>query len=338
MKMLQKLKAHFRQTAKDMKNMTFKEKADHLWTYYKEYAFVVIMVLIIAGGVIVSFLTPVPTLVSSGTLVNVSLTLEGHDHLTDVFYEEVLGSPDGKVALTTANYSTLGTMDSIDASYQAYMGVSAKVEARELDYLLMDQVGLNYYGSQDMLMDLRKLLSEEEIRQLDAQGYLGYAAREDISSADLMQMYLEGRVIFLLESGLSEEELVQMYAEHGRFYYDGKKLTEEEVLQRYAEGKPVFTVYANMTEEELWKLYAADEDSRVTFDIKGELAAQESEQPIAFDVMEDAYFLPVAINLSGLEFAREAIQTDMPVYLVFIDNTPNFETCQKLWEHIKNWE
>ena len=338
MKLFENLKTHFQRTARDMKGMTFKEKADHLWTYYKEYAFVVIMVLIIAGGVIVSFLTPVPKLVSSGTLVNVSLTLEGHDHLTDVFYEEVLGSPEGKVALTTANYSTLGTVDSIDASYQAYMGVTAKVEAKELDYLLMDQVGLNYYGNQDMLMDLRKILSEEELRQLDAEGHLGYAAREDLSSADLMQLYLEGRVIFLLEAGLSREELVQMYAEHGRFYYDGKKLTEEEVLQRYAENKPIFTIYGDMTEEEIWKLYEADEDSRVTFDIKGELMAQESEQPFAFDVMADGYFLPVAINLSGLKFAREAIQTDMPVYLVFIDNTPNFETCQKLWEHIKNWQ
>ncbi len=332
MKLFQSMKAHWQKTAKDMKGMTFKEKADHLWTYYKEYAFVVIMVLIIVGGVIISLLTPVPTLVSSGSLVNVSLTLEGHDHLTDVFYKDVLGSPDGKIALTTANYSTLGTVDAVDASYQAYMGVTAKVEARELDYLLMDQVGLNYYGSQDMLMDLRRILSEEELRQLDAENHLGYAAKEELTTADLMQLYLDGRVIFLLEDELTEEQLGQMYDTQGQFFADGKQLSKEELLERYAQKSPVFTVYKDMTEEELWKRYEAD---RIAFDIKGELTARED---VSFDVMTDSYFLPIAINLSGLKFAQEAIQTEMPVYLVFIDNTPNFETCQKLWEHIKNWQ
>lgn len=331
MKLFQSLKAHFKKTAKDMKGMTFAEKADHLWTYYKEYAFVVIMVLIIVGGVIISLLTPVPTLVSSGTLVNVSLTMEGHDHLTDVFYKEVLGSPDGKTALTTANYSTLGTVDAVDASYQSFMGVAAKVEAKELDYLLMDQVGLNYYGSQDMLMDLRKILPEEELRQLDAEGYLGYAAKEDLTSADLMRLYLEGRVIFVLEGELTEEALQQMYAEHELFFSDGEKLSLQELLERYAQGLPIFTIYKNKTEEEIWKLYEAE---KVAFDIKGELMPRES---MTFDVMTDDDFMPIAINLSGLKFAKEAIQTEMPVYLVFIDNTPNFETCQKLWEHIKNW-
>lgn len=331
MKLFQSIKAHCQKTAKDMKGMTFKEKADHLWTYYKEYAFVVIMVLIIVGGVIISLLTPVPTLVSSGSLVNVSLTMEGHDHLTDVFYKDVLGSPDGKIALTTANYSTLGTVDAVDASYQAYMGVTAKVEAKELDYLLMDQVGLNYYGSQDMLMDLRRILPEEELRQLDAEGHLGYAAKEDLASADLMQLYLDGRVVFLLEGELTEEQLRQMHGEQA-FYADGKQLSVEELLERYAKKSPVFTIYKDVTEEDLWKRYEADS---IAFDIKGEMTARED---VTFDVMADSYFLPIAINLSGLKFAQEAIQTEMPVYLVFIDNTPNFATCQKLWEHIKNWQ
>lgn len=246
MKMFQSMKAHFKRTAKDMKGMTFREKVDHLWTYYKEYAFAIIMALIIVGAVIVSLFTPVPTLVSSGTLVNVSLSLEGHDYLTDVFYEQVLGSPDGKVALNTANYSNQDTVDAVDESYQAFMGVSAKVEAKELDYLLLDQVGLDFYGSEDMIMDLRRLLPQEELEQLFAEDRLRFA--------------------------MSEEG-------------DALKGTEEE----------------------------------------------------DFSLMHSNTYIPIAIDLTGTKFAQEAIQTQMPVYISFIDNTPNFETCQKLWEHIKNW-
>ena len=196
-KLFQRIKKGFSKLGNDMKDMTFLQKVDHLWTYYKEYAAVVIMSLVIVLAVLISALTPPETIVHSGTMVNVSLSLEGHDYLTDVFYEKVLGSPEGKVALTDTMYTGTDTVDSVEESYQAYMGISAKVEAKELDYMLMDPNAMNYYGSDDILMDLRELLDPEELEQLHKDGEIsahmfrnilkGYANVVDISKFTVIE-------------------------------------------------------------------------------------------------------------------------------------------------------
>ena len=42
-----KLKEHFAQEKARLKEMTWKEKLDHIWTYYKEYMFVALMLVIV---------------------------------------------------------------------------------------------------------------------------------------------------------------------------------------------------------------------------------------------------------------------------------------------------
>ena len=47
-----KLREHFEKLKQDLKPMTFTEKLDHIWTYYKYYGLGIFCVLIIVGGLI----------------------------------------------------------------------------------------------------------------------------------------------------------------------------------------------------------------------------------------------------------------------------------------------
>lgn len=183
-----KLRDHFRKLREDLKPMTTWEKVDHIWTYYKEMMFVAFMVIMIFVAIIMSVNNLGYTLYASGVMSNTSLSIEGHDYLTDVFYEDVLGNPKkGRIQLTTSTlyveYSDLEK--AANETYQAYMGVLATIESKNLDYMLLDSRSFKFYVDEDIYMDLRELLPAEELQQLQEQGMLisPYAEGESAETA-----------------------------------------------------------------------------------------------------------------------------------------------------------
>lgn len=167
-----KLKEHFSQEKARLKEMTFKEKLEHIWTYYKEYMFVALMVILVVVIVLSAVLNQDLEFYACGNMSNVELSREGHKYLTDVFFEDVLGNPEGKIYLTTSTLKGSSTVDATNDTFSTTMGILSQVEGKDLDYMLMDPYSFEHYVDERIYMDLNTLLSQEELDQLYAQGMI----------------------------------------------------------------------------------------------------------------------------------------------------------------------
>ena len=74
----------------DMRPMTLAQKADHLWTYYKEYLLVLALAVIFLGAGFTMIKAQTQETLVSGMMVNISISQEGYDYLS-VDYLEKLG-------------------------------------------------------------------------------------------------------------------------------------------------------------------------------------------------------------------------------------------------------
>lgn len=173
------LKEHLAKLKKDMEPMTFKEKVDHIWTYYKYHMLVAFCVLFIIGGALYSFFMPRETILIAGVQCNAKMTNEGYDYLTKDFQTNVLKETEGKTVLHSFEFYGEGTVEAVEHTTQAYYSVTSYVEAQELDYMLMDLYSLRYFGSDRLYMDLRDILSADELAELDEQGLIIYEESEE---------------------------------------------------------------------------------------------------------------------------------------------------------------
>lgn len=202
-----KLRAHFAKLREDLKPMTFAEKADHIWTYYKYYALGIFCVVIILGGILYGIVAPQPELHIGGVQCNMEMSLEGYDYLNKDF-QSLLGKTKGKTELRTFWFYGEATVDALTDTYKAHSSVTAYVESKKLDYMLVDMYSFKYFAGDRIFLDLRELLSEEELQRLDAEGMLLYEEAEgseekvpraiNIVNMPLIQDHLETAECYLV--------------------------------------------------------------------------------------------------------------------------------------------
>lgn len=157
----------FKRLIEEMKPMTFAQKVDHLWTYYKEYLVVVALVgIFLCAGFTVIKAQNVETLVS-GMMVNISISQEGYDYLS-VDYLEKLGGVEGKqkAELDYTNFSSLEDPTNSEDNYSSMLILLARVSGGMLDYMILDKFAMEYYIVQDVYLDLREFFTPEEIEEL----------------------------------------------------------------------------------------------------------------------------------------------------------------------------
>lgn len=151
----------------DLKPMTFSQKLEHLWSYYKEYLWIVLFVLIMLCLPVVTMVAQSREVLVSGMAVNVALTDEGIDYLTEDYMERLGGDEDKQVAeLNYANFSSLEDPTSSEDNYSAMTILVARVSGGMLDYMLLDKFAMEYYIVQDVYLDLREFFTEEELAEL----------------------------------------------------------------------------------------------------------------------------------------------------------------------------
>ncbi len=174
------LKTHFQKLGRDLKDMTLGQKLDHIWTYYKEYMLVLLVIIAVIVAVITSVVNAQIPVLSSGVMSNCELSTQGHTYMTDGFREEYLSGQEGRVQLTKSEMSmTNQSVQSIDASYNAYMGVISMVNAQTLDYIFLDAQSMSRYMEEAFFRDLSQILPAEELDALEQAGKIVYFQRTD---------------------------------------------------------------------------------------------------------------------------------------------------------------
>jgi hypothetical protein len=165
----------FRKLPQTLKPMTWKQRFDHLWEYYRFTFFVVAACVIIGVSLMVDVIMNHQVVLFAGTSINVTVSEEETAKLN----EELLAIYEGdasKKEVVTLNvgtpFVTEGEPD-MEQVYVELMRVVSQISAKELDYLLLDKNGMDYFVGAEAGEDLRTLVSEEYYKLLEPYVVMG---------------------------------------------------------------------------------------------------------------------------------------------------------------------
>lgn len=190
--MIAKWKAGFKKLLEEIKPMPFKKKVDHIWTYYKEHLFMVAFAGMLIFALVSSALSAGKEIVLSGMLTNVGMSMDGYSYLTDRYFEEMGGnSKKQEVGLSSMEFKVpdLMDVDGVNESYVSAMSLISMVENKMVDYVIMDEGSMEYFMTQDFYLDLRKLLTAQELEQWKAADNLVFAQVMDESGNEVTDIF-----------------------------------------------------------------------------------------------------------------------------------------------------
>lgn len=164
---------------RDLKPMTWKQRAEHIWMYYKYYLVVVFLVTFTLSLTATMLISRSRETLVSGIMVNVYMEQTGYNYLTEDYLAD-LGGDEGRqvVELTSVNFGDPMDPNDGEDSFYASQILTARVSGAMLDYMLMDKFGFEYYISQEVYLDLREVLTAEELEKLDEQKKIVYIMEE----------------------------------------------------------------------------------------------------------------------------------------------------------------
>lgn len=176
----------------DMKPMTFKEKVEHLWMYYKEYLWVAGLVFMALALVVTIITSRTKTTLVSGIMANITITQDGYNYLSSEYQEHLGGDKKHIVELDYTKFGDMLDAGSGEDGYYSAMVLTARVSGGLLDYMLLDKYALEYYITQEVYMDLRQFFTAEELAALKAENRLIYAQQADETDAWVVAVDIAG--------------------------------------------------------------------------------------------------------------------------------------------------
>lgn len=159
----------------DLKGMTFAEKVDHLWTYYKEVLLVIGLVALLVFATVSSIQNLSKNIVSTGVYANITMTPAGMRYMKDGFAEHLgVDNIDDVVEVNYTNFSSLVDPGSSENNYTAAQVLVSLVTAGRMDYALLDKLALEFYITQEVFLDLREFFTPEQLQELEDKDMLVY--------------------------------------------------------------------------------------------------------------------------------------------------------------------
>lgn len=216
----------FKELKADLKPMTWPQRLDHLWTYYKYYLLIAVVVLVFLAAIITGIVNASKEVLISGMLVNVSMEQKGFHYLSEG-YEQVLGATGNQVVeLTSTNFEDLETSEDLEANYNAAQVLIARVSGGLLDYAIIDQMAFEFYLTQEVYLDLREFFTQEELQRLAQADMLAYAKLADseqswpvavkITNWDFTKdnIKTKGEIYFVISGNSPDLEAIRGLLEH----------------------------------------------------------------------------------------------------------------------------
>ena len=170
----------FKELREDLKTMNFKEKVDHLWTYYKEYLLILVLVGLVVAFICSMIINSNKKILLSGMMINTTISQQGYNYMSQDYHTYLNADPKWEVVqLEYTNFSSLADPTSTEDNYNASMMLIARVGAGMLDYALMDQLALEFYANQEVFLDLREFFTEEELEAMGSRVWWAKPVPED---------------------------------------------------------------------------------------------------------------------------------------------------------------
>lgn len=218
----------FKELREDLKPMTFPQKLDHLWTYYKYYLLVALVVLVFVAALVTGIVNANKEVLISGMMANISMKQAGFNYLSEG-YEEVLGATGNQVVeLTYTNFEDLETSDDVETNYNAAQVLTARVSGAMLDYAILEQMSFEFYLTQEVYLDLREFFTEEELQRLAEADMLAYARDAETGNRWPVAVKIttwpftrdnistQGEIYFIISGNSPDMEAIRGILEHIR--------------------------------------------------------------------------------------------------------------------------
>lgn len=157
---LEGLKSHLR-------DMTWKERLDYLWEYYKWVAILAGIAVVIAASVIGGIVQNSKNLLYSGVAVNVSISEEGTTYLTDDWLARLEGKQGKDTTELAPMYINLETGAYTETATANATKLIAMISVGDVDYLLLDAYGLQYCGNSGAFAPLENTLSQAMLAKFE---------------------------------------------------------------------------------------------------------------------------------------------------------------------------
>lgn len=219
-----KTKESLKKLVEEMKPMSWKQRVDHIWTYYKEVILLAVLGIVICVGFISSFIEANKVNLINGMMVNITMEQEGYNYLTQDFAKQVVTQDDEEVTLGYTEFLSMADPTSGEDNYYAAMTVIAEVSAKKLEYVIQDQLSLEFYLTQEVFMDLQEFFTPEELAQWEDKLVYGYeedtgrkwVAAVDISDIAYVQdnVTSEGPIYFSLGGSTEKMDMCRSMWEH----------------------------------------------------------------------------------------------------------------------------
>ena len=170
-----------------MAPMSAQERFDHIWYHFKWHILAILLCIIAVASILITMISNRKDIVIGGGLLNVSTTEVGTIFLTDNYlYTE---GYDNKKHQATLYIPSIVGMDSEELKQNANFTISfmTMLGAKEFDYLILDEVAMNYYREQGLFKNLSSIFSEDELQNLEHS--LAYTDTYDEYGNALGQVY-----------------------------------------------------------------------------------------------------------------------------------------------------
>jgi len=145
--------------------MTWRERLEYFWEYYKIVFYVLIAIVLIINSII--GIKRMPNIVFNGIAANVVVPDGAESYLMEDWLQEIGGDPEKERVsfnlITFPSREELITEDELAYAQQAASLVSAQM----LDYVLMDKNALEYYLGDRIFASLENVLTQEQLKQFE---------------------------------------------------------------------------------------------------------------------------------------------------------------------------
>ena len=189
-------------TKEKWNQMNIKQKLEYFANYYLKLVIVGVVVVGILISIIVSIVTP-SSVAISGQILNISIMKEGYEqYLCEEFLEA-----EGFEKKATA-VAQLGVMTrNLDDSYQTSLTIDVRMEAKELDYFIVDKEGLDVLNEGGMLLDLSTILDNDTKKEVS----------EKLVELSYADETMEGTYLGAIE--ITDTKFINEYANKKGTYY-----------------------------------------------------------------------------------------------------------------------
>ena len=176
-------------TFADFKALPFKKKVNHVLYYYKWYIVGGIALVCLLISLITTIADNQKEVLVSGIFINNATSQEGYDHLQQGYWAFCGSDKNTRVDLVTGRTINFDSETLSQEDAASFMVVTSMIAARTLDYIITDEDSLDDFMGQEIILDLKEILPEQELAALDTIELDGITAAIRLESSGFARNY-----------------------------------------------------------------------------------------------------------------------------------------------------